>query len=413
MPSSGAPLPRDGSVAVVGASLSGLRACETLRSEGFTGQLHLIGDEFHLPYDRPPLSKQVLAGTWPPERASLADNRRLGELGVVLHLGQRATSLDAEAMTVVLEDGTALATDAVVVATGARPRQLPGTEGLDGVRLLRTLDDSLELRRRVLAAGEGGRVVVVGAGFIGSEVASTCAGLGSTVTVLEALGTPLENALGPTVGAACGALHERNGVTLRTGTGVSSVHAGDGVLSVDLSDGSAIGADVVVVGIGVAPETGWLEGSGLTVGNGVECDHALFAADRVVACGDLARWRWDRAGDGASVRIEHWQLAAEMGVAAARSLMAGRAEATPFDPLPYFWSDQYGTRIQSLGYPRPTDDVELVQGSYEEGKFLVCYGRDGQLSAALAVGMARQLMGLRPLLEAGATFDEGLAVGRP
>jgi NADPH-dependent 2,4-dienoyl-CoA reductase/sulfur reductase-like enzyme len=300
----------------------------------------------------------------------------------------------------------------VVVATGANPRRLPGTDGLEGVRMLRTLDDSLELRRQVLAAGEGGRVVVVGAGFIGSEVASTCAGLGSEVTVLEALDTPLENALGPVVGAACGAMHERNGVALRTGTGVAAVRPGDRGLAVELTNGSALVADVVVVGIGVVPETGWLDGSGLTVGNGVECDQSLFCAERVVACGDLARWRWHGAGEGGTIRIEHWQLAAEMGVAAARSLLAGRGAAEAFDPLPYFWSDQYGTRIQSLGYPNRTDDVELVQGSYEEGKFVVCYGRDGRLSAALAVGMARQLMGLRPLLVAGATFDEGLAAGR-
>ncbi len=401
-------------MAVVGASLAGLRACETLRSEGFSGRLHLIGAELHLPYDRPPMSKQVLAGVWPPERASLADVRRLDELGVELHLGQRAVSLDAEAATVVIEDGTSFAADGVVVATGASPRRLPGTEGLEGVRLLRTMEDSLELRRRVLEAGEGGRVVVVGAGFIGSEVASTCAGLGSTVTVLEALDTPLENALGPTVGAACGALHERNGVTLRTGTGVAGVRAGDASAPwvVELSDGSSLDADVVVVGIGVVPETGWLDGSGLEIDNGVQCDHALFGADRVVAAGDIARWRWDAAGDGASVRIEHWQLAAEMGVAAARSLLAGRAAAEAFDPLPYFWSDQYGTRIQSLGYPRPTDDVELVQGSFEDGKFLVCYGLGGRLSAALGVGMARQLMGLRPLLVEGSSFDQALASAR-
>ncbi|MGH9108687.1 MAG: FAD-dependent oxidoreductase, partial [Acidimicrobiales bacterium] len=196
-------VPTDGTVVVVGAALAGFRAAQGLRAGGFTGRLVLVGEELHPPYDRPPLSKQILAGTWGPERAALADGEALGKLGIELLLGRRARSLDAEARRVVLSDGTTLEADAVVVATGAKPRDLPGTSDNPAVVVLRTLDDCLSLRRQVGEAGEGCRVVVVGAGFIGSEVAATCAGLGCRVTVVEALATPLATALGETVGGAC------------------------------------------------------------------------------------------------------------------------------------------------------------------------------------------------------------------
>lgn len=423
--SPGAPLATDGTAVVAGGSLAGLRAVQGLREGGFTGRLVLVGDEMHYPYDRPPLSKQVLAGTWPPERVVLADYHALHGLGVEVHVGCRAVSLDAEARRVELDDGTSVEADGVVVATGARSRHLPGTEGMDGVTVLRTLDDCAALRERVTASGDGCRVVVVGAGFIGSEVASTCVGLGCRVTVVEALATPLAPALGELVGAACGALHSRHGVELRTGVGVVSVHppGTDDPSAVDpesgsagrveLTDGTSLPADVVVVGIGVVPAVDWLEGSGLTVDDGVVCDAALFAAGGVVAAGDLARWAWRHHGEDESVRIEHWEVASQMGGAAARSLLAGRRAAPGFDPVPYFWSDQYGLRIQMLGHPAPTDDVEVVDGSLdaEDGKFVAVYGRAGRLTAALAVSRPRRLMSFRPLLVAGATFQEALALG--
>ena len=207
--SPGNELTADSTVLVVGASLAGWRAVETLRAEGFDGTISLIGDERHLPYDRPPLSKQILAGTWPPEKAVLADNRRSDEHRVHEVLGRRAVRLDAESRKVELDDGTILEGDGIVVTTGARPRALPGTEGLgqrDGLFTLRTLDDSLALRVAVTAVDEA-RVVVIGAGFIGAEVASTCAGLGCRVTVLEALDVPLRNILGPTIGSHFASLH--------------------------------------------------------------------------------------------------------------------------------------------------------------------------------------------------------------
>ena len=409
------------SVIVVGASLAGWRATEGLRSGGFEGKISLVGEEPHLPYDRPPLSKQVLAGSWPPEKAVLADKKRSGELEIHEVLGRRATRLDVAGRTVTLDDGSTLSADGIVLATGAAPRRLPGTESLgpaDGLFVLRTLDDSLALREAVTAGEGGARVAVIGAGFIGSEVASTCAGLGCQVTVLEIMDVPLSNVLGPEVGGHCASLHGANGVSLRTGVGLERIERGDGDggsgsarLTVHLRDGEVLDADVVVVGIGVSPSTGWLEDSDLTVDNGVVCDDRLFAADGIVAAGDMARWLWRHDGSEELIRIEHWEVAASMGAAAARSLLAGRADAPSFTPVPYFWSDQYGIRIQVLGNPGGDDEVVVSEGSFEEGKFLALYGRAGRLRAVMAIGKPRQLMGFRPLLQNGVSFDEALAHG--
>ncbi len=422
----GSPLAADAKVVVVGASLAGLRCAEGLRDEGFAGRIVLVGGELHLPDDRPPLSKQVLAGTWPPERVVLGGREKLHALGVEAVVGHPATALDAEAARVTLSDATVLEGDAVVVATGAFPRHLPGTEGLEGVTVLRTLDDCLALRDRVTAHGEGLRVVVIGAGFIGSEVAATLSTNGAQVTVVEAMPVPLANALGEPVGAACAQLHARNGVELRTGTGVAAVHPpgsrrADDVASegaegtagaVELTDGSVLPADVVVVGVGVTPATDWLDGSGLEVANGVVCGPSLFCAPRVVAAGDVARWWWRRHGVEESVRIEHWEVASQMGGAAARSLLAGPRAAPDFDPVPYFWSDQYGLRIQVLGRPAPTDEVVVVDGSYDaaDGRFVCVYGTDGRFTAVLGVSRPRQVMAFRPLLERGARFSEALGL---
>jgi 3-phenylpropionate/trans-cinnamate dioxygenase ferredoxin reductase subunit len=407
-------LDRSGSVIVVGASLAGWRAVETLRAEGFAGDITLVGEEVHLPYDRPPLSKQILSGTWPPEKAVLADRKRSSELRVHEVLGHRAVRLDAVGRAVEIDDGSLLTADAVVLATGARVRRLPGTESLgqrDGLFTLRTLDDSLALRSAITAT-DAVRVVVIGAGFIGAEVASTCAGLGCRVTVLEALEIPLANVLGPMIGGHCATLHGSHGVDLRSGVGVAGIRrpdAGPGSLEVELASGEVIGAEVVVVGIGVLPATDWLIGSGVEVDNGVVCDDRLFAADGIVAAGDVARWNWRHDGAEESIRIEHWQVAAEAGVAAARSLMAGPGDAAPFTPIPYFWSDQFGIRFQVLGNPGGGDEVHLIEGSFEEGRFVALFGRAGRFRAVMAIGKPRQLMAYRPLLEAGSSWDDALA----
>jgi 3-phenylpropionate/trans-cinnamate dioxygenase ferredoxin reductase component len=406
-------VPSDGAVIVVGASLAGWRAVETLRTEGFQGDITMIGEELHLPYDRPPLSKQILAGTWPPEKAVLADRTRTDALRVTEVLGHRAVRLDVAGRKVEIDDGSVLRADAIILATGASPRTLPATEGLhqrDGLFTLRTLDDSLALRQ-ALTAGESRRVVVIGAGFIGAEVASTCATLGCRVTVVEAMDIPLSNVLGPRIGEHCASLHAAHGIDLRTGVGVAGVRRAEGQgsgLVVELVDGSQLEADVVVVGIGVTPSIDWLRDAELTLGNGVICDASLFAAPGIAAAGDMASWSWRHDGLEEQIRIEHWQVAVEAGVAAARSVLAGRDDAAPFTPVPYFWSDQFGIRFQVLGNPGGTDDVEIVDGSLEEGKFVALFGRAGRLRAVMAIGKPRLLMGFRVLLEAGSSWDDAL-----
>jgi 3-phenylpropionate/trans-cinnamate dioxygenase ferredoxin reductase subunit len=395
-------------IAVVGASLAGLRAAETLRAEGHRGTVIVIGAEPHLPYDRPPLSKQFLAGTWGLDRVLLRPPEKITALELDLRLGHSAGALDVEGHTLELDDGSTVPFDGLVLATGAHPRALPHTTPRSGVHMLRTLEDSIGLGEATRVPGT--RVVVVGAGFIGSEVAATCRGLGAHVTVVEALAQPLARVLGTAMGAACGALHRAHEVELLTDVGVRALRSGrDGttVDGVELDDGTVLDADVVVVGIGVVPTTQWLEGSGLEISNGVVADATLHVADDVVVAGDMARWFDHGLGD--TVRIEHWTNAAEQGVAAARNLLAGRADARSYVPVPYFWSDQYDVKIQVIGHPSPDDDVVVVDGSVDEGRFVALYGRAGRLTAALGFSRPRQLMGYRPLLEAGASFDDALA----
>lgn len=430
------PLAADATVVIVGASLAGLRAAEELRHDGHTGPVVIVGDEVHAPYDRPPLSKQVLAGKWDAERIRHHAPDKLDTLGLDLRLGLRATGLDAEARAVHLADGSQLPYDGLLIATGARARTLPGVEGMAGVHVLRTLDDCLALKADLEAAGPEPRLVVVGAGFIGAEVAATGHGLGAKVTLVEALPVPLGRVLGDEMGEVCAGLHGDAGVKVRAGVGVDRLVSGADVddpgsggpgagaggpgrragstgtapVTVHLTDGTAVEADVVVIGIGVAPATGWLEGSGLVVGDGVVCSDTLFAADRVVGAGDVARWTHRRMGE--DLRIEHWTNAAEGGPAAVRNLMAGSREAIPYEPVPFFWSDQYSTKIQVVGRPRPDDEVVVVGGSADERKLIALYRRGDRLSAALGFSMPRQLMGYRPLLEARASFDEALAHAR-
>jgi 3-phenylpropionate/trans-cinnamate dioxygenase ferredoxin reductase component len=392
-------------VVIVGASLAGIRAASTLREEGFKGAIAVIGAEPHTPYDRPPLSKQFLAGKWDESRIALLSPERLEELDLDLRLGRTAVSLDADARVVDLDDGSRLTFDKAVVATGSHPRQLRDVEESSSVLTLRTLDDS---RRLASVIGDQTKLVVVGAGFIGSEVAATARGLGAKVTVLEVLPVPLSRVLGDRIGAACKALHERNGVEVRTGTGVSSIASSQGSGTVvALDDSTTVTADVVVVGIGIVPTTSWLEGSGLVLDDGVLADETLYATDDVLVAGDVAR---RTTAGGETVRAEHWTNAAEQGASVARSLMAGRDAAEPYRPIPYIWSDQYDVKIQVLGDPGPEDTVEVVDGSIESGRFVAVYGRGSRLSAVVGFGRPRQLMGFRELLLKEATFDEALSL---
>ena len=366
-------------VTIVGGSLAGLRAAEALRREGFDGRLRIVSAEAELPYDRPPLSKQVLAGTWEPDRARL---RGADELDAEWLFGRRATALDPATHAVTLDGAEVVDADAVVIATGAAPRRLPAAVAppdLGGVHVLRTIGDCLALRAELV---RGPRVAVIGAGFIGSEVAATAKGLGADVVVIEALPVPLERALGPEMGPLAAGLHREHGVEVRLGVAVAGLE-GDGagrVARVRMADGGAVEADVVVVGIGVAPVTGWLEGSGLELDDGVVCDARCRAAPGVVVAGDVARWYHERIGE--HLRVEHWANAAEQGDAAARALVHGDA-ALPYAPVPYFWSDQHGTKIQFVGHAKPGDAVQVVEGSVEERRFVAAYGRDGRTVAAL------------------------------
>ena len=405
-------------IVVVGASLAGLRAAETLRSEGFDERIVVVGAEAHLPYDRPPLSKALLAGDWEPDRIVLRRPDQLGALDLEMHLGVAATALDVDGRAVHLADGRALAFDGCIVATGASPRRLPNQPtALAGLYELRTLDDALALRSDLRDHGTR-RVVVIGAGFIGAEVAATARGMGHEVTVLEALPAPLVRGLGEAMGNAVGAFHVDHGVTLRCGVGVSGFAGERRVEGVMLADGSTVEADVVVVGIGVAPATAWLASSGLTIDDGIVCGASLRAAPRVYAAGDIARWPWSDGGapnSGASVRIEHWTNANEQGALAAMNLLAelGGGEPTPFVTVPFVWSDQYDRRIQIIGRLSGDHDVEVAHGALADGSWVALYGGAGHLQGVLAINQPRKLMAYRKLLMAGAvTWDAALARAR-
>ncbi|MFE6163270.1 NAD(P)/FAD-dependent oxidoreductase [Streptomyces sp. NPDC056486] len=374
-------------ITVVGASLAGLYAARELRAQGYDGRLVIIGDEPHPPYDRPPLSKDFLTGKADETQLALSDAEESDELAAEWLLGVRARGLDPRGRTVLLEGGRTIASDGVVIATGASARRLPGPN-LSGVHTLRTLDDARALRAEL--TGGPRRVVVIGGGFIGAETASSCASLGHDVTVVEAAPLPLLPQLGADMAAVCAGLHARGGAELVTGTGVAALRGDTAVRGVELADGRVLPADVVVVGIGATPNTGWLAGSTLAVDDGVLCDDGCVTAlPHVVAVGDVARV--------GGARAEHWTSATEQPRVAVANLLAGHTAET-VRPLPYFWSDQYGSRIQFAGRRRADDTVRLIEGSTEEGSFLAAYERDGHTTAVLAVDRARPFMRMRRAL---------------
>ncbi len=384
---------------VVGASLAGLRAVEAARKSGFDGSVVLIGAEPHLPYDRPPLSKAFLDGAGLP--AFRTEEVLRDELGVRLVLGAPATALDTAARVVTAGERE-FGYDALVIATGAAARTLPGTAGLTGVHTLRTRDDALAVRS---ALDAGARTVVVGAGFIGSEVASAARKRGLDVTIVEALPTPLVRAVGETMGRACGALHARNGTDLRCGTGVAAVEGDGRVERVRLTDGTVLPADLVVAGIGAVPATGWLGGAGLSLDDGVVCDETLFTgAPGVYAAGDVARWH--NPAFGRHMRLEHWTSAAEQGATAARNAL-DPANAKPYSTVPYFWSDWYDSRIQFVGVPA-TEEVRVVDGDPGGDRFVALYREGDRLAGALALNGQTQIMKYRALIMRGASWADGL-----
>ena len=400
------------SVLIVGGGAAGLAAAETLRSEGYGGALTMVCDEAELPYDRPPLSKQVLTGAWDPDRTRFREAAHYADLGVRLVRG-RAGALDADGRTVYLSDGYPLRFDGLIIATGVRPRRLPTGHELAGVHVLRDHPDVAALRAAFAGTP---RVVIVGGGFLGMEVAAGARGLGLDVTVIEPLAQPMIRQVGPVIGAEVARLHRDHGVDLRTGVGVTRL-IGDGdagdiatgdttgisatsdaigprVTGVALTDGTIVQAECVLVAIGATPATDWLATSGLSVGDGVECDQFCRAAPGIYAAGDVASWvnpRYQRR-----MRIEHRMNATEQGAAAAVNLLNG--DVQPFAPLPYFWSDQYNVKIQVHGHLSDGAEIAIEDGSPAEGKFVALYRADGAPVAALGWNSPARLIRYRKLL---------------
>ena len=370
-------------VAVVGASLAGLSAARSLRKQGYDGRLVVIGDEAHRPYDRPPLSKEFLAGTLGEADLGLETDGE--DLGAEWLLGTRATGLDRTDRSVRLADGQAVRADGVVIATGAAARTLPGADGLSGVHTLRTLDDARALRDEL---ARGGRLVVIGGGFIGAEVASTAYALGLDVTVIEAAPTPLAGPLGETMGAVVSGLHTDHGVRLLCGVGVKGLSGERQVEAVLLDDGRSVPADIVVVGVGARPCVEWLDGSGVVLDNGVKCGaDGRSSLAGVVAVGDCANWYDPRAG--VHRRVEHWTGAVERPAAAVAALLAGGAVEPGVPRPPYFWSDQYGVKIQFAGFAGVADSVTVEEGAVGDRNVLAVYRRGGEPVAVLGMNQPR------------------------
>ncbi len=397
-------------VVVVGASLAGLRAAESLRQHDVATSIVVVGDEVHRPYDRPPLSKKLLAGEWEPDRIHLRQPDVFDDLDVEWRLGTPASTLDAKRRELTLADGSVLGFDAMVIATGARPRRLSGQDSFDHVHELRTLDDALRLRGEIGAGGR--RVVVIGAGFIGLEAAATAKLLGNDVVVLEGASAPLIRGLGAEMGEAIADLHRAHGVDVRCGVLIEGLTS-EGVR---LASGEIVPADAIVVGIGVTPNTHWLEGDGLRLRDGVVCDANLNALDvsgaavpGVFAAGDVARWPNGLFGE--EMRVEHWTNAAEQGAHVALNLrhFAAGEPLEPYEPLPFFWSDQFEHRIQFLGRAAADDEVRVVAGSTADAKFLALFGRNGRLHGALGVNAPRWVMPTRKLFLDRASWDDAVA----
>jgi NADPH-dependent 2,4-dienoyl-CoA reductase/sulfur reductase-like enzyme len=368
-------------VLVVGTGVAGTRAAETLRKEGYDGALTIVGAERHAPYHRPPLSKKLLAGK--VERAGVDLAPQLDVEARVLR-NASAVGLDLRKCTVGVRDGDheqELGFDGLVIASGATPRQWPGDPVPDGVFVLRTVDDCLAIRERLDASP---RVVVIGGGFIGAEVAATARLLGLDVVIIEKAAGPLLPALGEEMAQRYAELHRSHGVDVRLNVSVDSFVGEGHVKGVRLTDGSEIKADLVIIGLGVTPATDWLDGSGLQVDNGVLCDATCAAegAMNVVAAGDVARW-WHPLYE-THLRIEHWDHAARQGAAAARNLLAGPGQGEPYSEVPYFWSDQYDVKLQMFGVPRDYDTIKVIEGDADSWHFVAAYGRSGRTIAAVS-----------------------------
>ncbi|MFH9247627.1 NAD(P)/FAD-dependent oxidoreductase [Streptomyces lydicus] len=416
-------------IAVVGASAAGLAAAETLRRSGWRGPLTLIGEEPHLPYDRPPLSKQLLHGAWEPEKLRLRTEEQLAPLDLDLRLGTRATGLDVATRTLTLDGTERLACAGIVIATGVAARTLPGADRLTGVHTLRTLDDALALRDRLV--GGTRQLVIVGNGVLGCEAAAVARELGHEVTVVGIEETPMAAAVGTDVGTLLAEEHRARGVRLVTGAvdGFDTTPAdpadgpGPQVTAVRLAGGGTPGsrlpADTVLVAIGSRPAVDWLTDPALDTTDGLRCDAYCAAAPGIYAAGDVARW--DHPAHGRPLRFEHRMNATEQGMAAARNLLAELAadgstgtedgtpaqERRPFAPVPYFWSDQYDLKIQAYGLTAGADRVETPVRDRAGRRILALYGREGRAVGVLAAGLPpRQIRALRAVVADPLPWEE-------
>jgi NADPH-dependent 2,4-dienoyl-CoA reductase/sulfur reductase-like enzyme/ferredoxin len=411
---------RSGRVVIVGASLAGLAAAAFMRREGFAGSITLVGDERDWPYDRPPMSKQVLAGWMPAGHAGLPLRDKVD---AQWRLGVPATGLDPIGKRVLLGDGSTIEFDRLLIATGtrARPWHNEAEAALDGVFTLRTREDGAALRERL--AGRPGRVLVIGAGFTGSEVASACRDQDLAVTVAERGSAPLVGALGGVIGAAAADLQRQHGVDLRCGVTVSSLES-DGnarLRRARLSDGSTIEVDVAVVALGAVRNTEWLHDSGLAVGVwGVACDAGCRAVDvngvttdDVFVAGDVSRFPHP-VYDYQFVALEHWGNAVTQAEIAAHNMVSDPIDRWPHLSTPVFWSSQFGTNIKSVGVPTFADQVVIAQGSVAERRFVAAYGYRGRITAAVTFDHGMWVDFYQKMIEAAEPFPPAFpAVDEP
>ncbi|HET9184889.1 MAG TPA: FAD-dependent oxidoreductase [Solirubrobacterales bacterium] len=393
---------------IAGGGLAGAKAAETLREEGFEGRVLLVGEESERPYERPPLSKEYLRGESGREELYVHAASLYEEQGIELRLGEAATSLEADARELELSGGERIAFDRLLLATGAEPRKLPvpGAD-LDGVHYLRSVESSDAIRERL---EKGGRVVVIGGGWIGSEAAASARQHGLEVTLIEPAGALLERVLGSELGAVYGQVHEEHGVELALGTGVEALEGTGKVERVRTSDGRSFDCDFAIVGIGVEPRTELAAAAGLDVDNGVLVDANLQAsAPGVFAAGDIARHRHPTFGP---LRVEHWANALNQGPAAARNML-GRDE--PYDRVPYFFSDQYDVGMEYCGYATSWDRV-VFRGDPASREFIAFWLREGRLLAAMNVNVwdvnetLQSIVAGRPAIDAAALEDPEVAL---
>lgn len=368
-------------VVIVGAGAAGLSVAEGLRRGGYDGRLRMFGAEEHLPYDRPPLSKQVLLGQWTEERTRLREPQQLDDLEIELHLGQRAAGLDTRRRTVRMHDTSDVHYDQLVIATGLTPRKLPQQRGLAGVHSIHSLEDARALRAGLTTAH---RIVIVGSGVLGCEVAASARSLGVEVTMVSPSSTTMLRQLGPDTGGILAEMHRERGVDLRLSTRLDSLIGSDGhVDGVLLEDGELLSVDLVVIAVGSNPTTEWLGGSGLVLEDGIVCDDRCRAADRVWAAGDVARFPDPRTG--ALMRLENRTNATDQGLAVAANIL-GADE--PYAPIPYFWTDQYDLKIQSHG--TPAQDTALVHGSITDRRFVALHGDGDSVTGAVGFNRPKQ-----------------------